>query len=228
MNAVLVTKRATAISLAFALISCSTARPATIGPTGPRDLARYVIVLEQQASGQIEHAWIPLKDFDLTKFQHAMNALRIRRDIVRVSSSGVHTYCEGRRAQCEQSCLTSGRPFAIGRRQYIDTKGQPWRVARGWWCPENCMDAFVECTKGRGEWADEYAAEFDAVDPASDWLKKHRMEIAVGTVVVIAGVSFAVVVAGSGGAVLVLAPLLVMAEHRPGMRSGNQLAEVCR
>ncbi|ATB34621.1 hypothetical protein CYFUS_000028 [Cystobacter fuscus] len=90
------------------------------------------------------------------------------------------------------------------------------------------MDAFVECTKGRGEWAEEYVAEFDAVEPAIDWLKKHRRELAVGTVVVIAGVAFAVVVAGSAGAVLVLTPLLVMAERSPGMLSDIQLAGVCR
>ncbi|EPX58747.1 hypothetical protein D187_003708 [Cystobacter fuscus DSM 2262] len=50
----------------------------------------------------------------------------------------------------------------------------------------------------------------------------------MGTVVVIAGVAFAVVAAGSAGAVLVLTPILVMAERSPGMLSGIELAEVCR
>lgn len=90
------------------------------------------------------------------------------------------------------------------------------------------MKVFSECRMGRGEWAEEYAAEFDAIDPAIDWIKKHRTELAVGTVVVIAGVAFAVVVAGSGGAVLALAPLLVMAEISPGMLPEVQLAEACR
>ena len=90
------------------------------------------------------------------------------------------------------------------------------------------MDAFVECTKGRGEWAEEHSAEFNAVGPAIDWLKKHRMELAVGAVVVITGVAFVVVVAGSGGAALVLTPLLVMAERSPGMPSEIQLAELCK
>ncbi|OJT27664.1 hypothetical protein BO221_03210 [Archangium sp. Cb G35] len=90
------------------------------------------------------------------------------------------------------------------------------------------MDAFVECTKGRGEWAEEYAAEFDAIEPAIDWLKNHREELVVGAVVVIAGVAFAVVAAGSGGAALVLAPLLVMAEISPGMLPEIQLEGACR
>jgi hypothetical protein len=228
MRAASVTQRAMAVSLAFLLVSCSAARAPAAGPTGPRDLARYVIVLEQQADGRVEHAWIPLKDFDLTKFQHAMSTMNVRRDIVRVSSSGLNAYCAGRYEQCMNDCLRSGRPFAIGRRKYMDTRAQPWRIARVRWCRENCMDALVECQKGRGEWAEEYAAEFDAIEPAIDWLKKHRTELAVGTVVVIAGVAFAVVVAGAGGAVLALAPLLVMAESSPGMLPEIQLAEACR
>ena len=228
MSTVLVTQRAMAASLACVLVSCSAVRPPAVSSTGPRDLAKYAIVLEQRAGAQVELTWIPLKEFDLTKLQHVMSTMSIRRDIVRASSSGLNSYCEGRRAQCEQDCLTSGRPFAIGHRKYVDTRGQPWRIARGWWCPENRMDAFVECTKGRGEWAGEYAVEVDSVDPAIDWLKKHRMELAVGSVVVIAGVAFAVVVAGSGGAVLVLAPLLLMAERSSGMLSGTHLAGVCR
>jgi hypothetical protein len=90
------------------------------------------------------------------------------------------------------------------------------------------MEALVQCKKGRGEWAEQYTAEFDAVEPAVDWIKKHRTELVVGTVVVIAGVTFAVVVAGSGGAALALAPLLVMAETSPGMSPELHLAEVCR
>ncbi|WNG63072.1 hypothetical protein F0U59_43380 [Archangium gephyra] len=73
------------------------------------------------------------------------------------------------------------------------------------------MDAFVECTKGRGEWAEAYAAEFDAIEPAIDWLKNHRTELVVGSVVVIAGVTFA-----------------VMAEISPGMLPEIQLEGACR
>ena len=40
--------------------------------------------------------------------------------------------------------------------------------------------------------------------------------------------AFAVVVAGSGGAVLALAPLLVMAEISPESPLETQLAEACR
>lgn len=216
------------MSLALVLVSCSAAYSLAVGPTGPRELSRYVIVLAQQPDGQVVHAWIPLKEFELTKFQHAMSTRNVRREIVRVSSSTLDAYCEGRYDQCMNDCLNNSRPFTIGRRKYMDTRTQPWRIARGWWCRENCMEALVECKKGRGEWAGEYAAEFDAIEPAIDWLKKHRTELVVGSVVVIAGVAFAVAVAGSGGAALVLTPLLVMAELSPGMLPEAQLVGACQ
>jgi hypothetical protein len=169
-----------------------------------------------------------LKEFDLKKFQHASGTMNVRRNIVRVSSSGLDEYCDGRHDQCVRDCLDSSTPFGIGHRKYMSTRAQPWRIARGWWCPENYMEALVQCKKGRGEWAEQYTAEFDAVETAVDWIKKHRTELVVGTVVVIAGVPFAVVVAGSGGAALALAPLLVMAETSPGMSPALHLAEVCR
>ncbi|WP_375770858.1 hypothetical protein NR798_08155 [Archangium gephyra] len=187
-----------------------------------------MIVLEEQADGQVVHAWVPLKEFDLTKLQHAMGTRNIRRDIVRVSSSGLDAYCQGRYDQCMNDCPRSGRPFTIDGRKYMDTRAQPWRIARGWWCRENCMDALAQCIRGRGEWAEEYAAEFDSIELAIDWLKTHRAELAVGSVVVIAGVAFGVVVGGSGGAALVLAPLLLMAEISPEMSPEIQLEGACR
>ncbi len=223
-----VTQRVMAVSLAFMLVSCSATHYSAAGPMGPQDLARYAIVFEQRPDGQVSHAWIPLKEFDLTKLQHAMSKMNARQNIVRVSSSGLNAYCDGRHDQCTKDCLKSSRPFVIDHRKYMDTRAQPWRVARGWWCPSNCMEASIECKKGRGEWAEQYAAEFDAIAPAIDWLKKHRTELAVGTVVVIAGVAFAVVVAGSGGSALALAPLLIMAEISPEVPPEIQLAEACR
>ncbi|HVG61068.1 MAG TPA: hypothetical protein VNA24_21085, partial [Hyalangium sp.] len=149
-------------------------------------------------------------------------------NIVRASSLGLNAYCDGRHDQCVNDCLKSSNPFVIGGRKYMDTRSQPWRIARNWWCPSNCMEESIRCKKGRGEWAEQYAAEFDAIDPAIDWIKKHREELAVGAVVVIAGVAFAVVVTGTGGAALVLAPLLVIAEISPQVPRVSQLAEACR
>ncbi|HEX5751248.1 MAG TPA: hypothetical protein VFZ09_33805 [Archangium sp.] len=48
------------------------------------------------------------------------------------------------------------------------------------------------------------------MDEAIDWLKRHRQELLVGTIVTAAGVTFIVVSAGAG--VLVLAPLVLMTQ----------------
>jgi hypothetical protein len=58
------------------------------------------------------------------------------------------------------------------------------------------------------------ALRFPAVDGAIDWLKEHRTELLVGTVVVIAGVTF--VVASAGAGLLVLTPLVLMASADTG------------
>jgi nicotinamidase-related amidase len=67
-----------------------------------------------------------------------------------------------------------------------------------------------------GEWAEEDAAEFDAIEPAVDWIKNHREEILVGTVIVIAGVAFTVVVAASAGGALILVPVVFLVEDSSG------------
>lgn len=77
------------------------------------------------------------------------------------------------------------------------------------------MPAYLDCCRLKeAAEARKLRVRFPGVDSAVDWLKEHRRELAVGTVVVIAGVTFVVIVAGSGGAALVLAPavLLVSAE----------------
>jgi hypothetical protein len=227
MRAPSATQRAMAVSLAFMLASCSATRSST-GPAAPQDLVRYALVFEQRPDGQVTHAWIPLKEFDLTKLQNPSSTMDVRQSIVRGCSSDLNAYCDGRHDQCVNDCLKSSTPFVIGHRKYMDTRAQPWRIARSWWCPANCMEAAIECKKGRGEWADQHAAEFDAIDSAIDWIKKHRTELVVGTVVVIAGVAFAVVVAGSGGSALALVPVLVLAEISPGIPSDIQLAGTCR
>lgn len=220
-------QRALAVSIALMLVSCSTTRPAA-GPMGSHDLAKYAIAFEQQPDGTVTHAWIPLKDFELEKFQHTLSTAQPHRNIVRVSSAGLNAYCDGRYDQCVNDCTKSSRPVVVNGHKYTDTKINPWRIVRGWWCSTYCLEASTECKKGRGEWAAEFDAEFNSIDPAVDWIKRHYTELVVGTVVIIAGVTFVVVIAGTGGAALVLAPALLMTESAPALSSELQLAEVCR
>ncbi|WP_239576302.1 hypothetical protein [Archangium primigenium] len=217
-----------AVGLALILISCGTTRHTDAGPPGPEDLARCALIIKPRADGQVTHEWLPLEAFDMATLQPAMSRAMAHRDIVRVSTSdsALEEYCEGRRLQCEQDCLTSSRPFLVDWRKNTDTKARPWRVARYAWCPSNCLDAKVDCTRRRGQWNEEYSPSFQAIAPAIHWLKEHRTELLVGTVVVIAGVAFTVVVVGSGGGALALAPLVVFAENTPGTPHEFQLTEV--
>jgi len=221
-------QRALAVSIAIILVACGTTRSSTAGPVGPQDLARYALAFEQHPDGHVTHTWIPLKDFDLEQFQHTLSTARSPRNIVRVSSSGLNEYCTGRYDQCMEDCPKSSRPVVVNGHQYTDTKIRPWRVVRGWWCQTYCLEASVACKKGRGEWAAEFDAKFDSIDPAVDWIKRHGTELVVGTVVVIAGVAFVVVVVGTGGAALILAPALLMTENAPALSPEPQLAEICR
>ncbi len=131
----------------------------TVGPRGPEDLARYALIIKPQSGGQVTHEWVPLKDFELAKLRLAKRPLGINRDLVRVSTadSELEEYCEGRRIQCEQDCLTSSRPVLVD-----------------------------------------------------------------------AGVAFTVVVVGSGGGALALAPLVVFVEDTSGLLHEALLAEVRR
>lgn len=46
-----------ASSLSFLLVSCSVTQPivAAQGPTGPHDLARYALIVQEMPDGQIAH-----------------------------------------------------------------------------------------------------------------------------------------------------------------------------
>lgn len=50
------------------------------------------------------------------------------------------------------------------------------------------------------------------MDSAVEWLKRHRMDILAGSILVIAGVTFVVVSAGAGAVVLAPVVLMVSAE----------------
>jgi hypothetical protein len=95
-------------------------------------------------------------------------------------------------------------------------KGRNWTHAsagsKNAICREKCRPAYLDCcTLRESASSGTVRVSFPAVDSAVDWLKRNHREILVGTVVVIAGVTFVVVVAGTGGAALILAPAILLA-----------------
>lgn len=211
MNSRTLPQRFMALSLNLLFLSCSATQHVVTGPAGPHELSRYVLILQEAPGGKVKHEWKPLKDFELTKLQQAMNTVNTHRGIVRVSSTGLENYCYGRGQQCKEDCRRSRNPFPVGHLRYPKYKG-PWRDGKIWWCPESCGMLEDMCRRGMGEWAEEYAAEFDSTESAVDWLENHREEILVGTVIVIAGVAFVAMTMASGGSTLYFVPFLMFAD----------------
>jgi len=75
------------------------------------------------------------------------------------------------------------------------------------YCTEECRKEFMDCMKEqeRLEETGKKRLEFSNIDRALAWLRQHKTEVAIGTVVVVAGVVF--IVATSGAGALLLVPL---------------------
>lgn len=74
-------------------------------------------------------------------------------------------------------------------------------------CTTDCSKAYNECVDEQEEEARERTKklEFSRADQAVEWLRKNKAEVALGTIVIIAGVAFVITTGGSGA--LSLAPL---------------------
>ncbi|HEX8702981.1 MAG TPA: hypothetical protein VF815_29360 [Myxococcaceae bacterium] len=86
-------------------------------------------------------------------------------------------------------------------------------------CVRRCLQPYTDCCRLR----ELESKEFRSIHEGLDWLKRYRTEILVGTSVVIAGVVFVVVVAGTGGAALILVPAVMVAS--PQLSREQHLAE---
>ena len=207
MRTATVGQRAMALSLALLLVSCSATRPSVAGPTGPQDLARYVLLIEQQIDGQCKHRWTPVKDFDLTKYRNVLERARVRS---RIEAAVWQRDCDAEMKKCLTQCMG----FPVGDDwQHLITPPSRKLGGKHAQCRNRCWPLYHDCNKQKEEDAAK-AVEVPAVDRAVEWIKRHRTELLVGTVVVIAGVAFVLIMAGSGGGALVLAPALALADAR--------------
>lgn len=76
------------------------------------------------------------------------------------------------------------------------------------YCTEECRKEYMDCVKESEQSAQKHGSrqlQFSSIDKAIDWLSEHKAEVAIGTVVVVAGVAFIVSTGGTGA--LILAPL---------------------
>ena len=211
MNTPSIPQRFGASLLGLLLVSCSATRSPVHGPTGGRDLSRYVFIVEEASDGRVTHSWKPLRDFDLTMYsrQVHVDGFYGRLEQVVFTDQDCHHQYE----VCVPTCLASTRIFQVDKYVYDSSQYGQWRTGKKRYCPEACMKQLAMCLAQ----AEVGPVRFEAMDTAIDWVRRHRTRILAGTVIIIAGVAFIAVVGASGGAALVFVPVVLVAS------SGNPL-----
>lgn len=111
--------------------------------------------------------------------------------------SGGHD-CQKEHEECMESCWKNRYPWPHNQRQ------AGWYYKR---CTSDCKDQYNECMNEQEEAAreKEKKLKFSRMDQAIDWIRDHRTELALGTIVIVGGVAFVLATGGSGA--LILTPL---------------------
>jgi hypothetical protein len=184
-----------AVGLGLLLVSCSATRYESPGPADAHELSRFVLVIHGEPNGQAAHSWEPVSHFDLPHYSHLAAGSGVQGPIVHAAWT---RNCEDELDSCVETCMKSLR-------------GPNWshanRGAKAAICRDRCRPAYQDCSQLRDQAG---ALKFPVIGAAVEWLKQHREELLIGTVVIIAGVAFVVVVVGSGGTALVLAPAILL------------------
>lgn len=116
--------------------------------------------------------------------------------------AGAEAYCNELEKQCFKICWRRKPRFPT------IPKGSGMHNE---YCTETCRKEYMKCIKQQEELerqeSQRQELHFPTIGAALDWLRKHKTEVAVGTVVVVAGALAAPYVIAIAGGALVLAPL---------------------
>ncbi|RKH67307.1 hypothetical protein [Corallococcus llansteffanensis] len=113
--------------------------------------------------------------------------------------SGAEAYCNEMEKQCFQKCW---------RRKPSVTSIPKHSGMHNVFCTQLCREEFMKCVEEQEELERQDAKQelqFPNMGTAMNWLREHKSEVALGTVVVVAGVAFTLVVAPAG--LLILSPI---------------------
>jgi hypothetical protein len=174
------------------------ARGGTRHATGPREdgLSNRVLILAEDARGEVHPLWQSATGFSQSR---RAEAFRARSEVGRiVLASRRPRDCDQEQIDCVQACMKSRLPSYLGHIQRAD--GGKKRF-----CERECLEKCQDCL----DLQKAQALRFQAEDDAVDGLKHHHTELLVGTIVIIAGIAFVTVSAGTGAAIL--APLMLVA-----------------
>jgi hypothetical protein len=113
-----------------------------------------------------------------------------------VGGAGVRD-CQAEHEECFRKCWRKSRPP-------YPHKHDEWYYKR---CTTDCLNAFNRCVDELEAEERERAKklEFSRVDEAIEWIRNHKAEVVLGTIVIVAGAAFVLTTGGSGA--LILAPL---------------------
>ena len=179
------------------LLSCGGSIRSVLPPM-PEELPKLALVIQEAPDGQVVHSWRPATEFqeELQNLSFSVRSNTPSGGIVFVS--GRRRDCDQEQIDCHRNCMRRKLPAP---NNYIP-RGHPRHNKI---CREGCLRAYIDCVDAEKA----RALRFSGVQGAVEWLKEHRTQLLIGTVVVIAGVTFVVVSAGAG--LFVLAPLVLMA-----------------
>ncbi|WPB74659.1 hypothetical protein KYC5002_37320 [Archangium violaceum] len=110
--------------------------------------------------------------------------------------SGGHD-CDAEQIECFDRCWNSPPPQTSIKRG----SGKHHEA-----CSEKCLEEYMECVNEEEQWeAERKKKELHFLDVATalSWLRSHKTEFMIGTVVVAGGVSFVIATGGSGALLLV-------------------------
>lgn len=184
-------QRLMALSLCLMLMSCSATRPTPAGPSGPRELADYVLIIQETPDGQPTHEWRPVRDIDPSQYRYRESKKTHAGRILRATFT---RDCEEELHACYQDCMSRPLPPGHGGIKIPRKAG-----GKAEWCNKKCLQPYNDCCRLR----ELEAQRFEAIGPAVEWAKQHRNQILSGTVVIIAGAAF---LAFGGPGILILAP----------------------
>jgi len=118
---------------------------------------------------------------------------------VALGTGGAGHDCDDELNTCFTKCWESSRL------PYPHTERNEWFYEH---CTRECRKAYMDCVKEKEEEEAERVKrrpplEFASFDKARDWIRTHKTEIALGTVVIVAGTAFILVTGGTGALVLI-------------------------
>ncbi len=116
-----------------------------------------------------------------------------------IGGAGADAYCNEVQKQCFSRCWERAPRFTSIRKGSAEHHRD---------CTSMCLDEFMRCVKEQEaleQQSRKQELRFPNIDEALSWLRANKTQVAVGTVVIVAGVAF--VIATSGAGALVLAPL---------------------